>query len=90
MTTKGHGRRTTPMLPDMAVAAGASCWALRQGVKLEIQWQLAVYMATLFFGCMVCHGELYRLRPPSGRLTAYYLCLAGGGALGGLLARLNI
>ena len=71
------------------VSAGASCWALRQGVKLEIQWQLAVYMATLFFGCMVCHGELYRLRPPSGRLTAYYLCLAGGGALGGLFVSLG-
>lgn len=71
------------------VAAGVSCWALRESVNLEIHWQLAVYITTLFFGCMVCHGELFRLRPPSGRLTAYYLCLAGGGALGGLFVSLG-
>ena len=41
--------------------------------------------ATLLFGaCMVLHGELYRLRPPTRSLTAYYLCTSGGGALGGL------
>src|SRR5262249_21084036 len=34
--------------------------------------------------CMVCHGELYRLRPASSQLTAFYLCIAAGGALGGL------
>jgi hypothetical protein len=38
----------------------------------------------LFLGCMLIHGELYRLRPAPARLTAYYLCISGGGALGGL------
>jgi SAM-dependent methyltransferase len=33
---------------------------------------------------MVCHGELYRLRPGPERLTAFYLSLSLGGALGGL------
>jgi hypothetical protein len=39
----------------------------------------------LFSTCMLIHGELYRLRPPPTRLTLYYLCISGGGALGGLL-----
>ena len=37
---------------------------------------------------MVCHGELARMRPPTDRLTTYYLCIAGGGALGGLFTGL--
>ncbi|HXT20996.1 MAG TPA: fused MFS/spermidine synthase, partial [Thermoanaerobaculia bacterium] len=32
-----------------------------------------------------CHGELYRLRPAPRRLTAFYLAVSAGGALGGLL-----
>jgi predicted membrane-bound spermidine synthase len=46
------------------------------------------YCAALFFGCMVAHGELHRLRPGPARLTAFYLCVAGGGALGGLFVGL--
>jgi spermidine synthase len=34
---------------------------------------------------MVCHGELYRLKPDPRHLTGYYLMIAAGGALGGLL-----
>jgi hypothetical protein len=40
--------------------------------------------ATLFFICMLCHGELFRLRPDPRYLTAYYLMIAAGGALGGM------
>jgi spermidine synthase len=45
---------------------------------------IARYSLLLFACCSLLHGELYRLRPPAQRLTAYYLCIAGGGALGGL------
>ncbi len=44
----------------------------------------ALYSLALFFNCMLVHGELYRLRPSPERLTAYYFCVSGGGALGGL------
>lgn len=33
---------------------------------------------------MVCHGELARTRPPTDRLTMFYLLMSVGGALGGL------
>lgn len=45
---------------------------------------ISLYMAMLFFCAMVCHGELYRLRPQSSHLTVYYLAIAAGGALGGI------
>jgi hypothetical protein len=38
----------------------------------------------LFFVCMVCHGELYRLRPHPTRLTLFYLLVSLGGAIGGI------
>ncbi len=40
----------------------------------------------VFAGCMVCHGELVRLKPHRSDLTAFYLMVSAGGALGGLLS----
>lgn len=54
--------------------------------KGSIGARILLYCAALFCGCMVAHGELYRLRPGATRLTIFYLCVAGGGALGGLFA----
>lgn len=34
--------------------------------------------------CVVCHGELHRLRPASTQLTAFNLSIAVGGVLGGI------
>ena len=49
---------------------------------------IATLGATLFVACMVCHGELHRLRPAPGRLTGYYLAIAAGGAGGTLFVTL--
>jgi hypothetical protein len=46
------------------------------------------YLSSLFFGCMVCHGELARLKPGKQRLTEYYLSISAGGALGGVFVAL--
>jgi hypothetical protein len=45
--------------------------------------QVAVYAFVLFVGCMICNGELARLKPEPRRLTAFYLTMALGSALGG-------
>ena len=34
---------------------------------------------------MLCHGELVRRRPAPKYLTSFYLMIAAGGALGGVL-----
>lgn len=44
--------------------------------------------AAVFLACMVCHGELARLKPKAGHLTEFYLLMSLGGALGGLLVSL--
>jgi hypothetical protein len=47
--------------------------------------QIATYSALLFTICMVCHGELVRLKPHRRYLTSFYLMVAIGGAFGGIL-----
>ena len=64
------------------------CFALFAGADMPIVQQVAVYSAALFIGSMICHGELYRLRPPPAQLTAFYLSISAGGALGGLFVAL--
>jgi len=74
-----------PLFALAVVAAlGGVCWMLFQKVSTPLRLQLGVYLAGLFVCCMVCHGELYRLRPDPRRLTGFYLMIAAGGALGGL------
>ena len=46
---------------------------------------LAIYFAALLCVCMVCHGELVRRKPGTRYLTEFYLLVATGGALGGVL-----
>ncbi len=62
--------------------------ALALGPQLGLPAQLSIYLLMLFVGCMICHGELARLKPHPRYLTAFYLTLSIGGALGGLAVSL--
>jgi hypothetical protein len=53
--------------------------------QFDLWLQLGMYLSGLFVACMFCHGELYRARPQARFLTAFYLTVSAGGALGGLL-----
>lgn len=59
-------------------------WALGRADSLSISVQIGIYSLGLFAACMVCHGELYRLRPHPAHLTRFYLLVSVGGALGGV------
>jgi spermidine synthase len=56
-----------------------------KGFGLGMIAHLISYSAFLFCFCMVCHGELYRLRPGQDKLTAFYLTVALGGVTGGII-----
>jgi spermidine synthase len=68
------------------VAAGLALFGLHGGLYLRVAPRLALWSAVLFAYGMAGHGELARRRPEPARLTGYYLAIAAGGALGGLLA----
>jgi hypothetical protein len=73
-----------PFTLALIAASAAICWALFVGTELAIRKQVAIYSVGLFVCCMVCHGELYRLRPDPKYLTGFYLMISAGGALGGM------
>ena len=50
--------------------------------------QLVLLPSLLFITCMVCHGELVRLKPGVRHLTRFYLAVAAGGAAGGIFVAL--
>jgi spermidine synthase len=58
------------------------------GYALPLAAQLAVHLGFLFLAAMICHGALYRLRPPPARLTEFYLWMSFGGMLSGLFTAL--
>lgn len=75
-------------IPALFVAAIALVMVLYGGENFTLAAQVSIYSAGLFFCCMTCHGELYRLRPQPSHLTAYYLAISVGGALGGIFVAL--
>jgi spermidine synthase len=56
----------------------------KMGSNANIATQVVVYCLFVFFGCMVVHGELSRLKPAPEYLTAFFLLISCGGMLGGL------
>jgi len=71
-------------IPALLLGGGATAVIIRVGVDAPMLVQLAVYLLTLFFACMVCHGELVRRRPDPRHLTGFYLTVSAGGAAGGI------
>lgn len=59
-------------------------WDWTPGYVME----LVVHFSAMFLICMVCHGELAKLKPGTSHLTEYYLLMSAGGALGGLMVSL--
>lgn len=62
----------------------ALLWVFMRAGDLNVLLQIGVYCLLLFSACMICHGELYQLRPSADQLTSYYLMVSLGGAAGGV------
>lgn len=77
-------------VPAMAVALYYFARLLdrEDGWSLTVPENVAFSAVLLFLCCMVCHGELSRLKPAPRYLTGYYVSLSLGGALGGLFVGL--
>lgn len=71
------------------IGLGLICVAVQMGPSHPGIWRLiSLYSVTLFFACMVCHGELAALKPHPKYLTRFYLMLSLGGAIGGIFVAL--
>jgi hypothetical protein len=72
----------------LIVAVAGVTRVVLEGPHTPLGLQLLAHGGALFIGCMVCHGELYRLRPAPRHLSAFYLWVSVGGVLGGVLVSL--
>jgi hypothetical protein len=67
----------------LAVALGAMTYALSQDFSnLPLRVLVPLFCGGLFVCCMVCHGELARLKPAPDHLTTFYFMCSLGGVLG--------
>jgi hypothetical protein len=56
--------------------------------EMHVLAQISIYSLAMFSACMVCHGEMVRLKPHPRYLTSFYLAVSLGGALGGVFVAL--
>ncbi len=76
---------TSPLLLLPILALGSLAYGVSDSAKnLNVQTLLPIFSLGFFVVCLVCHGELARQKPSPRYLTAFYLMLSLGGALGGL------
>ena len=75
------------LAPAQIIVAPITSAAAAYGeeVTMALLWQILLYAGALFIACFALHGELVRLRPAAKHLTAFYLMVSVGGALGALL-----
>jgi hypothetical protein len=83
---RGYNRKFYAVLFILSVAL--TLFVMLNATQLHVYWQILAYSLLLFAACMLCHGELYLLRPPAEHLTTFYLMVSIGGAIGGIFVSL--
>ncbi len=53
--------------------------------SIQLVVEASCYMLMLLGICLLCHGEVARLKPESRYLTQFYAMISAGGALGGIV-----
>ena len=83
---KGYNRNFIAAL--FVVSTVLTLFVMLNATALHVYWQITAYSLLLFAACMLCHGELYLLRPAAEHLTTFYLMVSIGGAFGGIFVNL--
>jgi hypothetical protein len=78
------GIYSRPLWALVFAASLSAYYFMASGQPSDMKIYAGVLFSALISGCMLCHGELARLRPAVARLTEYYLALAVGGSFGGV------
>ena len=67
-----------------SVVLVAGCVTLLLGAKHPLWLVAGIHVALLGIGALLCHARLAAARPPAEHLTAFYLWISVGGAMGGV------
>ena len=83
---RGYNRKFYSLLFILTTAL--ALFVMLNATALHVYWQILAYCSLLFAACMLCHGELYLLRPAAEHLTTFYVMVSIGGAMGGIFVSL--
>jgi len=83
---RGYNRKLYLIL--FAISVALILYVLVNLESTHVYIQILAYCLLMFSACMLCHGELYLLRPDAQHLTSFYLMISVGGALGGIFTSL--
>ncbi|HEX8522586.1 MAG TPA: fused MFS/spermidine synthase [Tepidisphaeraceae bacterium] len=72
-------------IPLTMLATLGICYLIFFRLSTSMAWQVVGFSGALFVFCMLCHGEVARLRPGTTQLTAFFLLVSLGGVIGALL-----
>lgn len=77
-------------LGALPLALGVLAWLTSLGPsdRPDLRLCIGLYSLSFFTACMVCHGELARLKPHPRFLTGFFLMVSIGGAIGGVFVAL--
>lgn len=80
----GKGAATSDRAIRLAAMAAfpLAVWHVTQTAPTWVL--ITLHLGALYVIALLCHSRIYAERPPSSRLTGFYLWLAFGGALGGV------
>lgn len=78
--TSTEQQRLEAWLPEISLAALLGGQLLPLGA-----WVLAPTLGVYYLLCLIANRQLYRLRPHPSQLTSFYLAIAVGGCIGGIL-----
>ncbi|MDO8804408.1 MAG: fused MFS/spermidine synthase [Elusimicrobiota bacterium] len=85
----GEWRWSKSFLPLPALTLTAMAVALTAvSADPELKLLVPLFSAGLFVACLMCHGELARLKPHPQHLTTFYLMISLGGAAGSVFVGL--
>ena len=73
-------------IPIYFLAGLVACALLFFRLELSYLTQLLGYLLVVGCTCLIGHAQLYASRPTADRMTAFYLAIAFGGALGSAFA----
>lgn len=85
----GEWKWSKAFLPLPALTIAAMGYALTcVTAELDLKVLIPLFSAGLFVACVMCHGELARLKPHPRHLTGFYLMISLGGAAGSVFVGL--
>jgi len=75
-------------LVSLIAALFAAWFSLKFAGRFDVISNIIIHSFILFACCVFCHSKLFYLKPDARYLTSFYLSLAAGGVLGGLIVNI--